>query len=87
MSGLDVRDTLSFTNCYVIIDDDILTYQKDGKEIYTDSIYLDKNYKAKTYRFKIHTADVLIFTSKNDKELLLKRDAFEGDYEYFKKEK
>jgi len=86
VSGLDVKDTLPYSNCYIIIDGSKLIYQKEGKEIYTDSIYLDTAYKAKTYRFKTHTSDVLIVTGNNDKELLLKRDAFEGEYEYFRRD-
>jgi hypothetical protein len=85
VSGLDIKDTLPYPNCYIIINGNKLIYLKGGKEIYTDSIFLDNEYKAKTYRFKIHTADVLIVTG-NDDELLLKRDAFEGDYEYFRKD-
>lgn len=87
VSGLDVKDTMPYPNCYIIIDDSKLIYKSNGKEIYTDSIFLDKEYKGKRYRFKIRVDDILIVTGNNDEEFLLKRDAFEGDYEYFRKEK
>ena len=87
VSGLNVKDTLPYSNCYIIIDDSKLIYKSNGKEMYKDSIFLDKEYKGKRYRFKIRVDDILIVTGSNDEELLLKRDAFEGDYEYFRKEK
>ena len=80
------KDTLPYSNCMVIIEDSKMTYKRNGKIFYTDSIYLDKEYAAKTYRFKNNSADVMIITGKNDSELIIKRDAFDGDYEYFRKE-
>ena len=81
------EDTLPYSNCMVIIEDSKMTYKRNGKIFYIDSIYLDKDYAAKTFRFKNNSSDVMIITGKNDSELIIKRDAFDGDYEYFRKEK
>ena len=84
----NINDTIPYSECYITIQGNKLIYKREGKEIYTDSIYvdkIDKKYKAKTFRFKVHISDVLLLTGENEEELLLKRFANEGDYEYFRK--
>lgn len=77
---LDLNDTLPFKDTYLILDGNLIYYYKYNKLEYLDTLLLSKN---KTFfLFKNNTGDRLFIDSVKNK-ILLKRDDFDGDYEYF----
>lgn len=78
------RDTLPYPNCYIIIKQDSFFYYRYKKLYEKQLLVRDKKYIDTVYTFKQKPGDLLLFDGVNNKYCLLKRDYFEGDYEYFK---
>ncbi len=78
------QDSLPYPNCYIIIKQDSFFYYRYKKLYEKQLLIRNKNYIDTVYTFKQKPGDLLLFNGVNNKYCLLKRDYFEGDYEYFK---
>lgn len=78
-----IGDTLPFDSCFVEIQGDNFCYSRSGKLIYTDKLLQDTFYKYPVFSFLKHSDDKLHFVKGDSSEIVLKRFANEGEYEYF----
>lgn len=79
----NINDVEPYQDCFFIIKDGNFFYYKSSKLIYADRFKFDKELNRTL--FEKHSLDEIIFKNKDSTEAILKRDNYEGEYEYFKK--
>lgn len=83
--GAIPNDTVPNQNCYVRISTDTFYYMDNMNIQYLDFLIRDTSFEYPVYHFKNHTQNSLHILTKDYKEILLKKYANEGDYEYFRR--
>lgn len=79
-------DNPPYPGCYIQIVDDQFTYIIHDTVAYVDTLIKKYGPQSKVFTFKNHTIDELGFLDKDSSEVLLKRNNYEGTYEYFRRE-
>lgn len=77
-----IKDEAPYNGCYFEVKDKKFHYYKDSKLMYIDDFVYDSNLNRTM--FKNHYMDEIIF-NKDSTDVVLKRDNYEGEYEYFKR--
>lgn len=80
----NIKDTIPYHNCYIIIDNNRYSYYKEGKLEESRTIVRDTLYHYKTFRFKEKEDDILQFLNDAQDTVVLLRDNYDGIFEYFK---
>ena len=76
-------DTIPYKDCYITIEDQELSYFRDGKLLEKRTMVRDKSFEYEVYSFKENPDDVLQYLDVKGERLVLKRDNYDGEQEYF----
>ncbi|NNT71582.1 hypothetical protein HKT18_05055 [Flavobacterium sp. IMCC34852] len=76
-------DTLPYRDCYITISGEVFSYFKEGKLVEKRTLIRDRNFKYEVYNFRENPDDYLQYLDIKGKKVVLKRDNYEGEQEYF----
>jgi hypothetical protein len=77
------KDTLPYSRCTIELQGSRFLYSRDKQLVYEDEVHVDTSFKYRVYGFRDHPDDKLVFLDDKGARVVLKRDHYDGDYEYF----